>query len=333
VSALKHDSALRPRALSEFIGQRQAIDTLKIAIDSARRNQRALDHTLLSGPSGVGKSSIAHLVAGELGSKVHLTSAPSIEHKGELASVLMALDGGDVLFVDEIHRLSPSLQECLYPALEDRRFDMFGKGRTRSITLQLPKFCLVAATTRPALLTAPFRDRFGLHFNLSHYAPGDVTAIVRRSAQLLEIVIDEGCATEIARRSRGTPRVANRLLRRVRDFAESCGVRMISRELAARALEQLGLDSNGLDVRDRAYLNAVCHTFGNGPVGIEAIAVVLGEERATLEHTIEPFLVACGFVTRSTRGRVATAAGIAHNRHATASRSDATLPLHLVSAS
>jgi Holliday junction DNA helicase RuvB len=327
VTELKGNPALRPRSFAEFVGQRQVIDSLRIAIDAARRSGRALDHTLLSGPSGVGKSSIAHLVAGALGAQVHITSAPSIEHRGELASLLTALDHGDVLFVDEIHRLSPALQECLYPALEDRRFDMFTKGHTRTIRLRLPQFCLVGATTRPALLTAPLRDRFGLHVSLGHYTPSDMTAIIRRSGQLLEIGIDDSAAAEIGRRSRGTPRVANRLLRRVRDYAESCGAKTINMEIAVRALEQLGLDSKGLDARDRAYLGTICDTFGSGPVGIESIAVALGEERATLECTIEPFLVACGFVARTPRGRVATAAGIAHSHNAAMS-SHRAVPLH-----
>lgn len=309
------DPTLRPRSFAEFIGQREAVANLRIAVDAARRGGRALDHILLAGPSGVGKSSLAHLIARELGSRCHVTSGPAIAHKGELASLLTMVEEHDVLFVDEIHGLRSSIQEYFYPAIEDFRLDMFGRrGNTRPITIQLPRFTLVGATTRPSLLTTPLRDRFGISLNLRHYEVGDMTAIVQRSAQRLGVDIDEGGAAEIGRRSRGTPRVANRLLRRVRDHAESCRAAVIDRMLAATALDQQGLDPIGLDTLDRAYLRTLCDTFGGGPIGIEAIATTLGEERETLEDLVEPMLLSLGYVTRTARGRIATPAGIEHLR-------------------
>lgn len=309
------DPAVRPSSFAEFVGQRVAIANIRIAVDAARRAGRALDHLLITGPSGVGKTTVAQLVASEMGARLHVTSAPAIEHKGDLASLLTSLDEGDVLFIDEVHALRTGLQECLYTALEDRRVDMFGRGpNARQITLRLPLFTLVGATTRPALLAAPFRERFGLRVTLHHYDAADMLAIVRRSAKHLKVGIDEGGAAEIARRSRGTPRVANRLLCRTRDYAESCCATEIDRTVAAAALDQLGLDSMGLDTIDRAYLGAICDTFGGGPVGIETIAAALGEERTTLEDVVEPYLLARGLVVRMARGRVATTAGSAHWR-------------------
>ncbi len=305
---------LRPRTFDEYIGQKELIDNLKVSVRAARDNGWPLDHFLFAGPPGLGKTTLAHVIANELGVNLVVTSGPAIDHKGMLASLLTSLGERDALFIDEIHRLSPIVEENLYPAMEDFRFDLFiGDGpHAKAVTMQLPRFTLLGATTRMGLLSAPLLDRFGFHWQLRYYDLDNMTAIVRRSARLIGIAIDGPGAIEIARRARGTPRIANRLLRRVRDFAAVEGDGSIDARVAAGALDRLAVDHLGLDSLDRAYLTVVCERFDGGPVGIEAIAASLSEERGTLEEVVEPFLLQVGFVARSPRGRIATAAGYAH---------------------
>jgi Holliday junction DNA helicase RuvB len=307
-------AALRPRTFDEYIGQKELIDNLRISVRAARENGWPLDHFLFAGPPGLGKTTLAHVIATELGVNLHVTSGPAIDHKGMLASLLTSLGERDALFIDEIHRLTPIVEENLYPAMEDFKFDLFiGDGpHAKAVTMPLPRFTLLGATTRMGLLSAPLLDRFGFHWQLRYYEPADMTAIVRRSANLIEVPIDEGGATEIARRSRGTPRIANRLLRRVRDFAAVEGDGSIRGPIAASALDRLAVDHAGLDALDRAYLSVVCERFDGGPVGIEAVAASLSEERGTLEDVVEPFLLQIGFIARTPRGRVATAAAYTH---------------------
>ena len=307
-------ATLRPRSFDDYIGQRELIDNLRVSVRAARENGWPLDHFLFAGPPGLGKTTLANVIANELGVNLVVTSGPAIDHKGMLASLLTSLGERDALFIDEIHRLSPVVEENLYPAMEDFRFDLFiGDGpHAKAMTIQLPRFTLLGATTRMGLLSAPLLDRFGFHWQLRYYDLADMTAIVRRSARLIAVPIDDGGAVEIARRSRGTPRIANRLLRRVRDFAAVEGDGLISAGVAAGALDRLAVDHAGLDTLDRAYLSVVCERFDGGPVGIEAIAASLSEERGTLEEVVEPFLLQVGFIARTPRGRVATAAGYAH---------------------
>jgi holliday junction DNA helicase RuvB len=307
-------AALRPRTFSEYIGQRELIENLRISVRAARDNGWALDHFLFAGPPGLGKTTLAHVIANELGVNLVVTSGPAIDHKGMLVQLLTSLGERDALFIDEIHRLTPVVEENLYPAMEDFRFDMFiGDGpHAKAVAMQLPRFTLFGATTRMGLLSAPLLDRFGFHWQLRYYELADMTAIVERSAKLIGVTIDRPGANEIARRSRGTPRIANRLLRRVRDFATVEGDGTIHGDLAASALDRLAVDHAGLDALDRAYLSVVCERFDGGPVGIEAIAASLSEERGTLEEVVEPFLLQVGFIARTPRGRAATAAGFNH---------------------
>ncbi|MBX3156547.1 MAG: Holliday junction branch migration DNA helicase RuvB [Deltaproteobacteria bacterium] len=307
-------AALRPRTFEDYIGQRDLIDNLRVSVRAARENGWALDHFLFAGPPGLGKTTLAHVIANELGVNLHVSSGPAIDHKGMLASLLTSLGEGDALFIDEIHRLAPVVEENLYPAMEDFRFDLFiGEGpHAKAVTMQLPRFTLLGATTRMGLLSAPLLDRFGFHWQLRYYEQADMEAIVRRSAALIGVPIDLGGATEIARRARGTPRIANRLLRRVRDFAAVERDGAIDGDIAASSLDRLAVDHAGLDALDRAYLSVICERFDGGPVGIEAVAASLSEERGTLEEVVEPFLLQVGFIARTPRGRVATAAGYQH---------------------
>jgi len=307
-------ATLRPRTFGEYIGQHELIDNLRVSVRAAKDNGWALDHFLFAGPPGLGKTTLAHVIANELGVNLLVSSGPAIDHKGMLASLLTSLGEGDALFIDEIHRLNPVVEENLYPAMEDFRFDLFiGEGpHAKAVTMQLPRFTLLGATTRMGLLSAPLLDRFGFHWQLRYYELADMIAIVKRSASLIKIPIDDAGATEIARRARGTPRIANRLLRRVRDFAAVEQDGTIDALIAASSLDRLAVDHAGLDSLDRSYLGVICERFDGGPVGIEAIAASLSEERGTLEEVVEPFLLQVGFIARTPRGRVATAAGYQH---------------------
>lgn len=302
------ERALRPRTLADYVGQRKIREQLEIFIAAARGRGEALDHLLLFGPPGLGKTTLAHIVAAEMGVKLRQTSGPVIERPGDLAAILTSLERNDVLFIDEIHRLSPIVEEILYPALEDYQIDiMIGEGpAARSIKLDLQPFTLVGATTRAGMLTNPLRDRFGIVSRLEFYDVDELTLIVSRSALLLGAAITAEGAGEIARRSRGTPRIANRLLRRVRDYAEVKAGGQIDAPIADAALKMLDVDSLGFDLMDRKLLRAVIERFGGGPVGLDNIAAAIGEERDTIEDVLEPYLIQQGFIQRTPRGRVAT---------------------------
>src|SRR5437868_9547975 len=308
------ERTLRPRELNEYIGQEKIRDQLGIFIEAARKRGEALDHVLLFGPPGLGKTTLSHILAHELGVNLRHTSGPVLERPGDLAALLTNLEPRDVLFIDEIHRLSPIVEEILYPALEDFQIDiMIGEGpAARSVKLDLPPFTLIGATTRAGMLTSPLRDRFGIVARLEFYTAEELTRIVRRSAKLLEVPIEDAGAEEIAKRSRGTPRIANRLLRRVRDYADVKGTGRISLDIAHKALAMLDVDPQGFDVMDRKLLEAVIHRFDGGPVGLDNIAASIGEERDTIEDVIEPYLIQQGFLQRTPRGRVATLAAFRH---------------------
>ncbi|MCU7874085.1 MAG: Holliday junction branch migration DNA helicase RuvB [Candidatus Thiodiazotropha sp. (ex Lucinoma borealis)] len=308
------DRAIRPKRLCDYVGQPAVCEQMEIFIPAARGREEALDHVLIFGPPGLGKTTLAHIIANEMEVNLRQTSGPVLEKPGDLAALLTNLEPHDVLFVDEIHRLSPVVEEVLYPAMEDFQLDiMIGEGpAARSIKLDLPPFTLVGATTRAGLLTSPLRDRFGIVQRLEFYNSNDLARIVTRSAGILNIGMDKAGATEIARRSRGTPRIANRLLRRVRDYAQVKGDGHISAELADKALAMLKVDGNGFDNMDRRLLLAVIEKFEGGPVGVDNLAAAIGEEKGTIEDVLEPFLIQQGFMMRTPRGRVATQAAYLH---------------------
>jgi holliday junction DNA helicase RuvB len=308
------EAALRPKVLEDFVGQERVREQLSLVLDAASRRGRPPDHVLLSGSPGLGKTTLAMIVAAEMSAPLRLTSGPAITHAGDLAAILSGLNEGDVLFVDEIHRMSRPAEEMLYMAMEDFRVDVvIGKGPgATAIPLEIPPFTLVGATTRAGLLPGPLRDRFGFTAHLEFYEPEDLERIVRRSAGLLDVELRTDGASEISRRSRGTPRIANRLLRRVRDFAQVRADGVVTRDLARAALELFEVDESGLDRLDRAVLDVLCRRFGGGPVGVSTLAVAVGEERETVEEVAEPFLVRMGLLARTPRGRVATSGAWAH---------------------
>jgi holliday junction DNA helicase RuvB len=308
------EQSLRPRKLSEFVGQERIKQQLEIALDATKARDEALDHVLLVGPPGLGKTSLAYIVREELGVGIRCVAGPALERKGDMAAILTGLERHDVLFVDEIHRLNRSIEEILYPALEDFRLDIIvGQGAAaRTLTLDLPQFTLVGATTRTGLLTTPLRDRFGMTFRLDYYDPAELGKIVRRSARILDVEIAEDAADEIARRSRGTPRIANRILKRVRDVAQVNHDGAITNEVAREALTLLEVDGNGLERIDRELLGTILWKFSGGPVGLSTLAVALGEEPDTIEDVYEPYLLQLGFLQRTPRGRIVTELGREH---------------------
>ncbi len=306
--------SLRPRRLADFVGQPQLREHLEIVLEAARRRGQAVDHVLFAGPPGLGKTTLAGIVAAEMGAALRITSGPVLARAGDLAAILTDLQDGDVLFIDEIHRLGRAVEEILYPAMEDFVLDIvLGKGpAARSVRLPLPRFTLIGATTRTGLITGPLRDRFGFVARLDYYGPAELQAIILRSARILGVALDAGGAEEIAGRSRGTPRIANRLLKRVRDFAEVRGDGVVTRAVARDGLSLFGVDDLGLDKVDRAILDAVCRRFGGGPVGLSTLAVSVGEETETVEDVYEPFLLQLGLLMRTPRGRVAMPAAWQH---------------------
>lgn len=313
-SEKQFEMSLRPRTLTEFVGQDPIKDRLSLFITAAKQRKESLDHLLFCGPPGLGKTSLANIIANELGSKLVGTSGPIMERAGDLAAILTNLEHGDVLFVDEIHRMPHVVEEILYPAMEDHHIDlMIGQGPSaRSVKLDLPPFTLIGATTRSGLLSAPLRDRFGILCQLEFYTPSDLEKIVTRSAQLLKIQITPEGAHEIALRCRGTPRIANRLLRRVRDYAQVKAGNIITPDVACAGLQLLEIDQKGFDVMDRKILNTIINKFSGGPVGLDTISAAIGEEPDTIEEVYEPFLIQCGFLNRTPRGRIATLLAYQH---------------------
>ncbi len=306
---VRFEASLRPRTFGEYVGQTAVVEKLKVYVKAARGRGEALDHCLFSGPPGLGKTSLAHIIASELGSALHVTSGPAIERKGDLAGLLTNLQARDVLFIDEIHRLNAAIEEYLYPAMEDFRLDVtIDTGpAARAMKIDLPPFTLIGATTRTGLLTSPLRDRFQIQERLDYYEPKFLEQILERSARILGVPMDKSGCGEVAKRSRGTPRIANRLLRRLRDFAQVEGDGSITRELADRALERLQVDASGLDPMDRRILLVIIDKFGGGPVGVETIAASVGEQRDAIEDVYEPYLLQEGLLHRTPRGRMATA--------------------------
>lgn len=318
---VENEATLRPKRLDEFIGQQQLKENLSVFIQAARARREPLDHVLLFGPPGLGKTTIAAIIANEMGVPIHITSGPAIERPGDLAAILTSMEAGQVLFIDEIHRLSRAVEEVLYPAMEDFQIDIvLGKGAgARSLRLDLPCFTVVGATTRAGLLTSPLRDRFGIVHYFQLYTPEELAQIIRRSARILQVTIEEPAVHEIANRSRGTPRIANRLLRRVRDFAQVLGEGIITLEITQNALLRLGVDPLGLDEMDHKILRTLVEKFGGGPVGLDTLAASIQEDPGTIEDMYEPFLMQLGFIQRTPRGRLATPKAFAHLGVASAS--------------